>query len=428
MKADVVVIGGGVAGATAALAARDLGRSVALVRRAPGATALASGLVDVAPDPTARPDRPFGEGLPLAACVEALAARRPHHPYAVLGETGRGRLGEALGLFSDRLGDAGLPVTRMDPAAPPRVLPGPFGGARFAAGALASMDRLDLREAAGARVGVATLAPTWSLDAELLRAGLAALGVEARAVAAAWPDTDDAPFLQPFDLARLLDDAAGRDALAEALRPGVDGLTHLLLPAVAGTVDGAAVCDALGDALGLAVLEVPGAEASVPGLRLHRALERALAAAGVESVVGTARRKSDGLVLVRGRGREEAPLEAEAVVLATGRYVGGGIERTRAFAEPVFGLPVWVGDAPVSDDPMEHLTRDEIASPQPLFHAGVAVDAELRPLTSGRRPLRDDLFAAGEVVGGYDARSDGTGLGTAILTGYLAGRRAAGSA
>ncbi len=38
------------------------------------------------------------------------------------------------------------------------------------------------------------------------------------------------------------------------------------------------------------------------------------------------------------------------------------------------------------------------------------------------------LFAAGAVVGGHDQASDGTGMGVAILTGWLAGRAAGGTA
>ncbi len=36
------------------------------------------------------------------------------------------------------------------------------------------------------------------------------------------------------------------------------------------------------------------------------------------------------------------------------------------------------------------------------------------------------LFAAGAVIGGHEHAADGTGLGVGILTGWLAGRGAAG--
>ena len=46
LTADVVVVGGGMAGACAALAAREQGAKVLLVSRASGATTLSSGAID----------------------------------------------------------------------------------------------------------------------------------------------------------------------------------------------------------------------------------------------------------------------------------------------------------------------------------------------------------------------------------------------
>jgi len=55
LEAEVLVVGGGMAGAVAALAARAAGARAILVRRSPGATALSSGAVSVAPDLGALP-------------------------------------------------------------------------------------------------------------------------------------------------------------------------------------------------------------------------------------------------------------------------------------------------------------------------------------------------------------------------------------
>ena len=51
MNVDVLVIGGGMAGAVAASKAADSGQEVAVVRRGYGATALSSGAIDIALDP-----------------------------------------------------------------------------------------------------------------------------------------------------------------------------------------------------------------------------------------------------------------------------------------------------------------------------------------------------------------------------------------
>ncbi len=63
----VVVIGGGIAGYSAALGARREGAEVTVVSKAPGATALYAGAMEVVDD------------------LEAVLKTQPHHPFTRLG-------------------------------------------------------------------------------------------------------------------------------------------------------------------------------------------------------------------------------------------------------------------------------------------------------------------------------------------------------
>src|SRR6202158_2945809 len=63
----VVVIGGGIAGYSAALGARREGAEVTVVARAPGATALYAGAMEVVDD------------------IDAILKSEAHHPFARLG-------------------------------------------------------------------------------------------------------------------------------------------------------------------------------------------------------------------------------------------------------------------------------------------------------------------------------------------------------
>jgi glycerol-3-phosphate dehydrogenase subunit B len=120
-------------------------------------------------------------------------------------------------------------------------------------------------------------------------------------------------------------------------------------------------------------------------------------------------------------------------VLAGGRFVGGGIERRGALRETALGLPVLASEGPFLEPsgrfaarPSEVLTARDPSSPQPLLAAGLRVDDALRPVDAEGRPVHPRLFAAGAVIGGHDPSSDGTGMGVAMLTGWVAGRAAAG--
>jgi len=117
-------------------------------------------------------------------------------------------------------------------------------------------------------------------------------------------------------------------------------------------------------------------------------------------------------------------------VLASGRFVGGGVARQGRLLEPTLGLPVQAAEGReagvhLAHRPAASLTVRDRRAPQPLLSAGVRVDAALRPLDERGRPVHPRLFAAGAVIGGHEQASDGTGLGVAILTGWLAGRAAA---
>ncbi len=117
-------------------------------------------------------------------------------------------------------------------------------------------------------------------------------------------------------------------------------------------------------------------------------------------------------------------------MLATGRFVGGGIARRGTLVEPALRLPVQAaegGEAGVhlALRPAASLTVRDRRAPQPLLSAGLRVDAALRPVDDRDRPVHPRLFAAGAVVGGHEHASDGTGLGVAILTGFVAGQAAA---
>src|SRR4029077_16531769 len=91
---SVVVVGGGLAGFAAALAAAAEGARVVLIWRAPGATSLYAGAMEIAPP------------------LEAFAAL-PEHPLNRLGLDGPGvaaELEDATSWLAATLGRAGLPL------------------------------------------------------------------------------------------------------------------------------------------------------------------------------------------------------------------------------------------------------------------------------------------------------------------------------
>jgi glycerol-3-phosphate dehydrogenase subunit B len=419
-EADVLVVGGGMAGAVAALSARAAGARVVLVRRAPGATALSSGAVSVAPDRHA--GEPLGARRGALEVARRIASSRPDHPYAIAGVEA---LGEALAFACAELRDVLLP-----PLERPRFLATPFGSVAGVATCQPSMAAGDLLAVQGT-LAVVGLRGHLAFDAAFVAAGLArwtaAGGPPVVALELDLPRVVP-PLARPHELAAALEPAGAVEAVGDALRRALPpGAGAALLPPVLGLAPSARVAERLGAAAGLPVAETLSDVPSVPGLRLQRALEARLAAAGVEVRGGeiAAAAGPDAAVEVAG-----AAVRGRAWVLATGRFVGGGVARRGVLVEPTLGLPVQAAEGReagvhLAARPAESLTVRDRRAAQPLLSAGLRVDGALRPVDERGRPVHPRLFAAGAVVGGHEHATDGTGLGVAILTGFLAGFAAA---
>jgi glycerol-3-phosphate dehydrogenase subunit B len=429
LVADVLVIGGGMAGAMAALAARERSARVLLVRRAPGATALSSGAIGAAPDAWAAPGEPFASRLGTLAAARRIAANRPEHPYAALGPA-LDTLEEALAFAAAQLVDVLAP-----PGARPLFLATPYGAVVTAALAQRTMVAADLAAVRGP-LAVVGFRGHRGFDARFVAGALARwelvggprpLLLELDAFM-----REDLALARPHELARALEAPGAAEEVGRLLKAALPaGAGAALFPPVLGLSPGACVMGRIVEAAGLPVAETLSDVPSVPGLRLQAALDARLLAAGVETVSGEVlvdRDARPGDAVLAGA-RE---VRARSWVLATGRFIGGGIVRRGQLLEPLLGIPVQATEGGISgvhlaSRPAGSLTDRERRAPQPLLAAGVRVDRQLRPLAATGAPVHPRLFAAGAVVGGHEVAADGTGLGVAILTGYLAGAAAAGS-
>ena len=458
------MVGGGLAGSSAALELASRGVEVTLVCAAPGATALSWGTLDVAAASPLRrgglPLRDPASGHPLAPIgrVHAVAAANPAHPYATLLRT-RGpedEVKEAVAALDAWLEPSGLRVHGS--LAQTRWLADVHGALRAADFAFSGAGEGDLESAEEiALVDVPGL-PGFEVRSALrtLAAEMTAVGVASRAlsiVRLVLPDAlrDDAA--QPARLAGRLDTDAARSALRDAVAAlGTEGRL-LLFPPVLGLEPAAGTRAWIEATAGCRVAELVGAPSlSLAGFRLDRALGAALSRAGVECIAARVERVEIEGIHARGvrlawrtapgppshqawrtapgpPSHEEgtATLACDALVLATGRFVGGGIvERGGQLVEPLLGLPLHdLSGRRVDGLAARQLVRRDYEGEQPLFGTGVRTDMRLRPLGPDGLPRLANCFAAGDLLGCFDPARDRTGLGVALLSGRRAGIEAA---
>jgi glycerol-3-phosphate dehydrogenase subunit B len=456
---DVLVVGGGVAGLLAALRARRDGCAVLVVARAGGGTPSWSGAVDVADDRVDVTPAPGGtggrdaldRGGPLAAGVARMVERLPRHPYARAGAVDdvAADVDASLRFLQEATAELGW-VRRPD--GHNHVLATAAGTVKRAALVPASQ-HLDVAALPDdAIVGVVEWRDLAGFNAAPVAAmlqwvgGLSTRGLRTVPVPVPRVFAATSVFPTTTAFARHLDLADHRARAAAALRGVVTALpvrpTHLLTPPAwsRAPLDAAAVA-ALDEAVGVPTRELLGLPPSVPGGRLVASLRRACAAAGVVVVDGVvagidggghpaatsprAGRRALATLHVAGAPRTVA---AGAVVLAGGRFLGGGIVREHVAREPLFGLPVFVEGEELGDRFVGGLVADTVDGAHPLFRAGLLVDAALRPLGADRHPPFAHVFAAGAIVGGWDPARDGGAMGTSVWMGVRAGAAAAAEA
>jgi anaerobic glycerol-3-phosphate dehydrogenase len=393
---SIAIVGAGVAGLSALVGARSAGASADVYSHRPGASRLVAGLWDVATDLARSPL----DGRPIREDVARLAAERPAHPYARM--TGaESAIVEAHERVLEELG--GFPQFSLDSHGPLAVTD--LGLARRAA----TIDRAIFDLAGVDRGIVAVLAFPFfrDHDARFIAASLNEILAERSDLRFVAIDVDflsrrtDA-ILFPLEIAKLLDGPAARDRMVRDVTRAIAGhhLAGAIFPPLLGVETDLAAF--LRDRLSLAVGEIATPLASVQAHRFSRAsraaIDRLAAAYREEEVIAV--EAGERSVTVRTHAAER---EYDAVVLASGKILSGGVVRdAEGFIEP--------------------LTRSRARATSP--HAvGVDYDADLR-LCDRDAVLSPRLFVAGTLLSGVDPR-DGSGLGCAATTGYLAGKNAA---
>jgi len=437
IREDVLVVGGGIAGATAALSAAESGATVRLLSHKKSTLRQASGLIDVlgaiprggstdGDGVASDGDVPADEGSPdqpelIADPFAAVGGLPETHPYRVVGAAA---IRDGLEIFDDVVGDAyegghtdhnALVLTHggtIKPTAryPQSVAPG-----------LASAEKKTLL------VGFAGLT---DFDAPAAAAHLDATGVPF--------DVDGATVEFPIELrddalttrfAKALDkDESGvRKRLADAVLEADADLgdyERVGFPAMLGDDEGQEVRSDLEDRLGAAVFQIPTGPPSLLGMQLEDLLFDALDAAGVRLSSGNPAvgyEANDGRiesVVVDRRGRE-VPYAAEEFVLATGGLVGKGIDSDReSVTEPVFGCHV--------PHPADRYDWSEPTAfgAHAFARFGVVPDGDLRPTDGSGGVEFENLRAAGGVLGGADTAREKSAAGVSLATGAHAGRRA----
>lgn len=210
-----------------------------------------------------------------------------------------------------------------------------------------------------------------------------------------------------------------RGPVIDRIKPELDTESRIGFPAVLGEQQSAAIHSAFESAFDASVFEVPIGPPSMLGRRFEKTLLDTLESHDVgilEGDVTGVQTDDDEVTAVT---TDATELAVDSVVLATGDLRFGGLTASRTgIREPRFDCPV------VHEPSRAAWTGPTIDATHPFASSGLSIDGDCRPVDSTDRPVYDNLFVAGSLIGGHDYIRQGATDGVAIHSGVISGRLA----
>ncbi|MBI5042502.1 MAG: FAD-binding protein [Nitrospirae bacterium] len=417
MKPDIIIIGGGMAGAAAAIAAKNKGADVTLIRKGYGSTALSSGAFDI---------------LDTSRDINSLNKR---HPYRIVGQRGFSVFKEKLNNFLKDIKSEELYIDgSINKDATLVSIAGTFKDTNLCQRSICEGKLTGLKDAKILFFGIRGFAGFNPKHCCRLfkeaneKDNLLIKKIDYTLVE--FPGHEGETFPSPFILAMRLDDKSAMGKFISIINKAArkNGYTHLGFPPMLGLRKTAEAVKELEASTDRKIFELLPLLPSVPGFRLQMTLNGLLNKKGINIIEGEVIKAEirDGIIeslsLKRKNGLSE--LKAKNFILATGRWAGGKAIKKNGIYEPIFDLPIFEKERIAEIKDVADYLDSYVLESHPLLSVGIRVDSRLQPVNENNDVVYKNLFAAGSILGGYNYLIDQCGLGAAFLTGHLAGKYA----
>ena len=413
---DVIVIGGGLAGLTAAAVAAKNGKKVMLLSLGAGTLTIGGGIIDVIG---------YVDGtVPVATPNAGLLQVGPEHPYKKIGTVA---IEESIKFFKEVCQSEGYPyMGNLDEM---QWIPTAAGTLKPTCLIPKTMNTAQLKATDNVVVlGFKALKDFYPHLITKNFKHLPGFSNKNYEIVMIDPGLADGRDVTALDVARWLDTTDGLKECTEKMRAVIKPGSVVVIPPILGTHPDYAVLESLEKALQCTLIETVSVPPSITGLRLQTMMLRYIKKLGVRIVEQAVVARSvaqDGkciAVVTAGIDRERT-YHAKTFILANGGFYGGGlVAEPGHVVEPIFNLPVtapedhalWANSSLFSNEP------------QPFAKIGLAVDETMRPLDADGKVVLSNVFVAGRNLQGYDYCFEKSGNGVALASAYQAAMSAQG--
>ncbi|QIA77188.1 glycerol-3-phosphate dehydrogenase subunit GlpB [Rodentibacter caecimuris] len=416
MNFDVVIIGGGLAGLTCGIALQQNGKQCVIINNGQAAMDFASGSFDLLSR------MPSGSEVEnLQENLTALCSTLPSHPYSLLGTEkvmSKAREFEALAqsLNLDLIGFGEKNHRRVTGL-------GSLRGTWLSPNSVPTVEGHE--PFPHKRIAVLGIEGYHDFQPQLLSANLVLNPQFAHCEVSSGflniPQLDElrenSREFRSVNIAQLLEHKLAFDDLVTEIVESAQGADAVFLPACFG-LENQEFMTVLRKATKLALFELPTLPPSLLGMRQRIQLRRKFESLGGLMMNGDSAVKAhfDGnrvrCVMTRLHNDEE--MIADNFVLASGSFFSKGLvaEFDKIF-EPVFYSDITGVKGFEANDRFSWTDR-RFANPQPYQSAGVVINEHCQVQKSGQ--FLTNLYAVGNVIGGFNALALGCGSGVAVVT------------
>lgn len=404
MKADVVIIGGGLASLVSGIKFLKAGKSVIIVSSGQSALHFSSGSMGLLS---------HVDGRDVEHPLEELEHLPKNHPYHKVG--GKKALEGYLKEAHEILSEAGIEMKGSTEKNHFKLTPfGIFSPAWLSLSDHLTVDSLD--EIPWKKIALVGIKGFLDFFPAYLEEGLGKYGIECSSTEVTGKVFDTLRLnpteMRAPNIARALDDE-GIVHFAEMINSASGDADAVIIPAVVGLND-TKPWEHLKSLVDKELYSVATTPNSVPGIRMQIQLQRLFKKLGGWYLLGDM--VTDGLIednkvkSVNTFNLGSSALTSENFILATGSFFSRGLRATQnRIVEPIFGLDV---AAPENrDEWFDH----NLFKSQPFMKFGVKTDAALHCQLKGQ--TIDNLYAIGAIIEETtDPLHEGAGAGVALGT------------